>query len=364
MIEKISTLTQTLTQIVYGNSFGAWLTACGAALVFYITTRSLLEFIGRRLHRSQHAEKYGFTRFLCVLIDSTSRLFILMLSLFLGSWFLELTPKASNMLGILSSMAFFLQLGYWGKSLIDYKFQRMLDDKTDIAERQHLQTLVIPLKFVVIGILWTILILAALDNVGVNVTALVTGLGIGGVAVALAVQSTLADLLAALTIAFDKPFIVGDFVIVGDEKGTVEKIGVKSTRVRSLDGEEIIFPNQDLLKARIRNFKRMNERRVLFSFGVVYETPLEKLQQVTEFVKEIIHGLPNTRLDRAHFSKLGSSAYEFEVVYFVLSGDYNLYMDYQQSINFALIEKLNAQGIPFASPIQTLYVTNAKSHPG
>jgi len=174
--------------------------------------------------------------------------------------------------------------------------------------------------------------------------------------VALAVQNILADLFASLSIALDQPFVIGDFIIVGDYLGTVENIGLKTTRVRSLSGEQLIFANNDLLNSRIRNYKRMGERRVVFSFGVTYQTAYDKLKTIPGVVQDIIESYENTRFDRAHFSEFGDFSLAFEVVYFVRSPDYNEYMDIQQGINLALVEHFEQEGIEFAYPTQTLFV--------
>jgi small-conductance mechanosensitive channel len=175
--------------------------------------------------------------------------------------------------------------------------------------------------------------------------------------VALAIQNILGDLFASLSIVLDKPFVIGDFIIVGDLMGTVEKIGLKTTRVRSLSGEQLVFGNHDLLQSRIRNFKHLFERRILFSFGVIYQTPHDKLAAIPGMVREIIESLEDTRFDRAHFKEYGDFSLNFEVVYYVLKPDYNAYMDTQQAINLALYQRFQQAGIEFAYPTQTLFIT-------
>ena len=198
----------------------------------------------------------------------------------------------------------------------------------------------------------------ALDNFGFNITTLVASLGIGGIAVALAVQNILGDLFASLSIALDKPFVNGDFVVIDDMMGTVKHIGLKTTRIQSLGGEELIFSNGDLLKSRIRNYKRMAERRIVFEIGVVFGTPAEKLRHINDIVRDVVGSHADARLDRTHFKKIGASSLDFEVVYYVLVPDYNRYMDVQQAINLQLIERLDAQGIDFAFPTQTLHIAS------
>jgi small-conductance mechanosensitive channel len=174
------------------------------------------------------------------------------------------------------------------------------------------------------------------------------------------VQNVLSDLFASLSIVLDKPFVIGDFIIVDDLLGSVEYIGLKTTRIRSLSGEQIVFSNTDLLNARIRNFKRMYQRRAAFTFGVTYQTPYEQLATIPQMVRDIIEDQDAASFDRAHFFRYGASSLEFEVVYHVLDPDYNRYMDIQQAINLELFRRFEAEGISFAYPTQTLYLHDAE----
>ncbi|MDE1921739.1 MAG: mechanosensitive ion channel family protein [Candidatus Omnitrophica bacterium] len=206
---------------------------------------------------------------------------------------------------------------------------------------------------------WSIWILGSifiLENLGVNISALMAGIGIGGIAVAMASQAILGDAFSALCIYLDKPFEIGDFIIIDAEMGTVEHIGVKTTRVRSLSGEELVFANSDLTKSRIKNYKRMQMRRVDFKIGVLYETPLDKVEKIPQIIKDVLALQKNIRVDRVHFQSFGDSALVYEIVYFVLSADYNIYMDIQQAINLGLMKEFAREGIEFAYPTQTLYV--------
>lgn len=204
-------------------------------------------------------------------------------------------------------------------------------------------------------VVWIIGIVFLLDNLGFQVSAIVAGLGIGGVAVALAASVILTDLFAYFAIVFDRPFVIGDFIITDDFKGTVERIGIKTTRIRSLSGELLVFPNKNLTDSRLRNYKIMEQRRIEFRLGVTYDTSLEKLKEISLLLRSIVEKHPKTRFDRAHFSSYGDFSLNFEVVYFVLSSDYNVYMDIQQSINFAIKEEFDRRHIDFAYPTQTLY---------
>lgn len=208
-------------------------------------------------------------------------------------------------------------------------------------------------------VLWIGGALFVLDNLGVNVTSVLAGLGIGGVAMALAAQAVLGDVFSSLAIFLDKPFKVGDFIIVGDFLGTVEYIGFKTTRIRSLGGEQLIFSNSDLTGSRVRNYKRMESRRVVFQLGVTYQTTTEQVKAIPALVRDIVLEQQLARFDRAHFHKYGDFALIFEMVYYVLSPDYNLYMDVQQAINVRIKEEFERAGIEFAYPTQQLYVAQA-----
>jgi len=206
-------------------------------------------------------------------------------------------------------------------------------------------------------VIWVVAIIFMLDNIGVNISTFVAGLGIGGIAVAMASQTILGDAFSAVSIFLDRPFEIGDFIILDDNHlGTVEHIGIKTTRLRSLSGEQLVFSNSDLTKSRIKNFKRMQTRRIAFQIGIVYQTPLEKTKKIPLLVKDIFVKKEGVRLDRVHFKSFGDFSLIYEIVYYVSSADYNIYMDRQQDINFSLMEMFEREGIAFAYPTQTLYV--------
>ena len=205
--------------------------------------------------------------------------------------------------------------------------------------------------------IWVFAILVFLDNVGYKVSTILAGLGIGGAAIALASQSILKDLFSYFSILFDRPFEIGDFIIMGEYLGTVEHIGIKTTRLRSLTGEEIICSNTDLTGLPLRNYKRMACRRVCFKLGVVYQTSLEKLKIIPGLLEKIIRSVEDTRFDRAHFAVFNDSRLTLEIVYYVLSNDYNRYMDIHQKILFSVKQEFESNLIEFAYPTQTLYLT-------
>ena len=217
-------------------------------------------------------------------------------------------------------------------------------------------TVVKNINIVLRGGLWALGLVFVLDNLGINISALVAGLGIGGIAVALAAQAVLGDALSAISIFVDKPFEIGDFIVVDDFLGTVEYVGLKTTRIRSLYGEQLIFANSDLTKSRIKNYKRMFTRRITFQIGVVYQTTAAQVKKIPELVKDLFSKMEGVRLDRVHFKSYGDFSLIYEIVYYVLSPDYNIYMDKQQEVNFAVKDVFEREGIEFAYPTQTLYV--------
>lgn len=230
------------------------------------------------------------------------------------------------------------------------------EDSNEVKEKQARGLLLI-LNLVV----WLLGIVFLIDNLGYNVTTLVTGLGIGGIAVALAAQTILGDLFSYFSIFFDRPFEIGDFITVDDKAGTVEYVGIKTTRLRTLGGEQMICSNTDLTNARVHNYKRMDQRRVVFNLGIVYQTEIGLVKQVPEIVKEIIESKEDIRFDRGHFSAFGDFSLDFEFVYYVLSPDYNTYMDKQQEIYFDILTKFESQTIEFAYPTQTVFPVLANS---
>ena len=204
--------------------------------------------------------------------------------------------------------------------------------------------------------LWAIGIVFVLDNLGFDISAVVTGLGIGGVALALASQGILQDLFSYFSILLDRPFEIGDFIVVGSIAGTVEQVGIKTTRLTSIDGEQLILANTDLTASRIQNFQRMEQRRVLFTLGVTYETDKNLLAKIPEMIRDIIETTPHVTFDRAHFATFGDFSLGYEVVYWVQTNDYLVYRDAQQQINLAIKERFDQAGIEFAYPTQVIYL--------
>lgn len=282
----------------------------------------------------------------------TSWLFMLAIAAWCGAAALSLDARSDARVERVATIAFFWQCGLWASTAA----AAWLDRRRQLAlevDRAAAGSIGI-LRFLARVAVWVMVVLLTLDNLGIDITALVAGLGIGGIAVALAVQNVLGDLLASLSIALDQPFVIGDFLVVGEHMGTVEYIGIKSTRLRSLSGEQIVMSNADLLAGRLRNYGRMQERRVAFTVGVTYESDRAVLAGLPALLREIIDAETGVRFDRAHFARLGAYSLDFECVYYVLSADYNRYMDAQQSINLRIMERFAALGVEFAYPTSTV----------
>lgn len=341
----------------YGNTIRQWLIAVAAALATFLLAKLFQAILVSRLQKLTEKFPTDTVALVVASIASIRLWFLFGMSLFVGSLLLGLPPKTTVIINTAATVAILLQAALTGNALLTLliKGYTQKNLETDAAG----VTTVTTLGFLARLALWTVIALLMLQNLGINVTALVTGLGIGGIAVALAAQNVLGDLLASLSIMLDKPFVLGDFIIVGEQMGTVEKIGIKTTHLRSLSGEQLIISNADLLKSRIRNCKRMQERRIVFTIGVTYQTPAEKVANISKLLREAVERETNIRFDRAHFKGFAASSLEFETVYFVLSPDFNQYMDIQQSINLWLFERLAAEGIKFASPQPSVVIQGA-----
>jgi small-conductance mechanosensitive channel len=290
-------------------------------------------------------------------LASTRFAFIAIAAAYVGTYFLVLSPSQEKAAFHGVVIASLVQAALWADKGIRLWLAHCIKraEKEDAAS----VTSTAALGFVARLTVWIVVILMILDNLGFDITTLIASLGIGGIAVALAVQNILGDIFASLSIVLDKPFLVGDFIVVDDTWGTVEFVGLKTTRLRSLSGEQIVFSNADLLKSRIRNYKHMRERRVLFTIAVVYHTTETQLRAIPHIVREIIGAHPQARFDRAHFKAFGESSLDFEVVYYIADPDYNLYMDIQQAINLALFRRFASDNIEFAYPSRTVYVAQA-----
>ncbi len=348
---------QYLNQTFFGNPGKTWLVALGAAVAVFVLLRLFEQFLVIWVGRLTKKTKTKWDDIFIHSLRNTKLLFLAVVSIFAGAVVLELSDEIRAILWQVVMIAFLLQVGIWVSSGLMYWLRSYREDQEDPASVMTMNAL----GFLGRLALWSIVVLLILDNLGVDITALVAGLGIGGIAIGLAVQNILGDLFASLSIVLDKPFVLGDFIIVDDLMGSVESIGIKTTRVRSISGEQLIFSNSDLLDSRIRNYGRLYKRRVVFTLGVTYGTAKDKLEKIPGIVREAIKAQEKAKFDRSHFASYGDFSLNFETVYFVMDSDYNLYMDIQQAINLEVYQRFADEGIEFAFPTQTLFLNDGNT---
>lgn len=336
---------------MFGDRIGAWLLAAGIFVLFFAAFAVGRRLVIHRMARLAERTETEVDDYVIGTLKQTRWLLLALPAIYLASLALDLTARAREVTRTLAILSFLLQVALWALVSIDFWVERTRRRRGRDAASA---TLLGALRFIFKLALWVVILLVALDNLGVNITALVTGLGVGGIAIALALQNILGDLLASLSIVLDKPFVIGDSITVGDFTGTVESVGLKTTRLRSVNGEQIIFPNGDLLQSRIRNWGRLVERRVVLGFGVAYATPPEQVERIPAMVREVIEAQDLVRFERAHLKAIGASSLDFEVVYWVPTPDQIVHMDRQQAVNLGLLRRFAEEGIGFALPTQTL----------
>ena len=343
------------------NTLHDWLvalaTAIGVLLLLSLTRRVGL----RRLSVLAKRTETDLDDLLLEVLQRTQGFALLAVAIYAGTRVLSTPPGVERFLQAGLFLALLFQVALWANATLSLVIQKKVAQRMegDAAKATALSVLGFAAKVA----LWSIFLLLGLDNLGVNVTGLVAGLGIGGLAIAFALQNILADLFASLSIVLDNPFVIGDFLVIGDVIGTVEHIGLKTTRMRALSGEQIVLPNGELLKCQIRNFQHLTERRIAFSLGVTYQTPYHRLQAIGPLIRRLIEAQSGVRFDRAHLKAFGDSDLSYEVVYFVLSPDYNAYMDVHQAILLALYREFESAGIAFAYPTRTLFHAKERTVP-
>jgi len=345
---------------VLGNTVGDWTVALVAFLVTFTVLPLVRGFLAARRRRWVEArrEQPVAIEIAALLAERTSRIFIWAVAIYFAGALLSLPPRIERAVEIATIFIFWFQMGRWGMAAVRYAVDRrgQRNGGPDPALSGSIEIIL----FVAGLVIWTTAFLIALDNLGIAIKPLLAGLGIGGIAVALAVQAVLGDLLASMSIALDKPFAVGDALVVDGFNGTVEHIGVKSTRLRSVSGEQIVMSNADVLKSRLRNFGRLRERRSAFELTVTYDTPPEVLRRIPEAVRRIIEAQPHTRFERCHLMTCGPTGPTFETVYFVTVPEFKVYADLQQAINIAILECFRELGVQFATPVLAPMPTHAK----
>ena len=347
-----ATVSQFLNLDFFNNQMKNYLAALVVFLITLFVFRLVRIVIVSKIRKIAKKSKTEIDDVAVAVIDSFGWLFYVVLALALALKFLTLPEIVGQIVhyAVLITVALYIIKAL--QALIDFGLQRIINKRE--KEGEFDPSIVKLLGKIAKGILWLGVALVVLQNIGVDITTLIAGLGVGGIAIAFALQHVLADVFASFSIYFDKPFKVGDFIIVGGDMGVVKKIGIKSTRIQHLGGQELVFSNKELTDARINNYKKMERRRIVFNFGIKYETPSEKVKKIPQIVKDIISNLDSCQLDRVHFKEFGDFSLNFEVVYYLESPDYNLYMDRQEEINLKLKEQFEKEEIEFAYPTQTV----------
>ena len=340
-------------RILYGNSLADWVVAGIVAVAAWAGLWILRRWISARYKRHSTAARPAPVRLILYLLANTRQYFILAIALYAGQESLTLPAKLQHAVDDVVLMLILLQAGLWARRSVRFYLEAKEMERG--PDRVFAGSLDI-IYFVAGLLIWSLVVLVALENLGVNITALLAGLGVGGVAVALALQNVLGDLFASLSIALDKPFVVGDLLTIDTFTGTVERIGIKSTRLRSDAGEQIILSNADLLKSRVRNFGRAAEQRALATIRVDYATPGEKLREIPKLLERIVREQVNVRFDRCHLKTFGDSCLQFELSYFVQQPKINPLLDLQQAVNLRIIDEFRLAGIEFAYPAQRVVV--------
>jgi small-conductance mechanosensitive channel len=338
-------------RVLYGNSIADWIRAGIVVIAVWAVLWILRRLVASRYRQYAAANHPTPIRMLAYLIGNTRQILFLGIALMAADECLTFPPKLQHVVSNAALILILLQAGIWaGRAL---RFYLELKEQERGADRNFAGSLDI-INFVARLLIWSLLCLVALDNLGVNITALLAGLGVGGVAVALALQNILGDLFASLSIALDKPFAVGDNLTIDTFVGVVEHIGIKTTRLRSETGEQIILSNADLIKSRVRNFGRAAEQRALATIRVRYDTPTDKIQEVPKLLERIVREQPNARFERCHLKTLGEYDLQFELSYFVLQPKLHPLLDLQQAVNFRIIDEFRRQEIAFAYPTRRI----------
>jgi small-conductance mechanosensitive channel len=345
---KLMDLRSLLATQFHGNALIAWLIAAGVFVLVLGTLAVLRRLLVRRAMKVASRTANGLDDLILDVVGRTHTIFLIVVALAAASLALTLGHDVREYIAMVLGAAFIVQLLVWGNEGIGFWVRRQARQNSG-----SLGTLT-AVAFMARLMLWALMIVLLLDNFGIHVTTLIGALGVAGIAGALAAQTVLGDLFAAISIYLDKPFQVGDFIIFDEFLGTVSSVGLRSTRIASLSGEEVIVSNSDLLKSRIRNYKRMTQRRIAFQLGVAYGTPREKVERIPQIIRSAVEEQRTVRFDRSHLKGYSDSSIDFETVYYVLSPDYNLYMDIQQAINLVIMRRFEDEEIRFAHPVRVM----------
>lgn len=348
-----------LTSTFLGNTLYQWISATGIIALAFFSIKTLKKLVITRVKKWTLTTQTTWDDFIIEIIETSVIPMLYISSVNFALLTLDFNTLAAKILqtAYLFSFTFFaIKIISKGFKKFIYSFIQRKDD-VETKEKQASGLIAIVNIFI-----WICGIIFLIDNMGYNVTTLIAGLGVGGIAIALAAQTVLGDLFSYFVIFFDRPFGIGDYISLGNDNGIIEHIGIKTTRIRTLSGEQLICSNTDLTNSRLHNFKRMEKRRIVFSLGVAYHSTHNQLSKIPEIVKDIITTRPELHFDRGHFSGYGDFSLNFEFVYFIQSPDYKVYMDNQQAVYLAIFSAFEKEGIEFAFPTQTLFIHQGKQH--
>lgn len=344
-------------QVIWGNPLYKWTVAVAIIFILCVIIKLFKSLVLKRVKKWIERSSTDWDDFVVRLAETAAIPLLYVSSFYFGLKTLALPDIADHII----HFAYLVVFTFFILKMISAAFQKFVysfirrRENSEDKEKQASGLIIIANV-----IIWILGVIFLADNLGYNVTTLIAGLGVGGIAIALAAQTVLGDLFSYFVIFFDRPFEIGDFVVVGNDNGVIEYIGIKTTRIRTLSGEQLVCSNTDLTNSRLHNFKRMEKRRIVFSLGVTYQATHQQLSEIPGLVKEIITSKPKLQFDRGHFSGYGDFSLNFEFVYYVLESDYNIYMDNQQAVYLEIFAQFEKKGIEFAYPTQTLFVNPLK----
>jgi len=342
-----------LNYVLWGNSLTSWLLGLTTFIFSFFFLKLLINILIKNIEKLREKIKQFSDPLLLTFLKQTRVFFLIALSLYIASIWIYLEGLPGLYLRTIFMITFWVQAGIW----LNYLLIEFINLRNKKEVNGNDKSTLSALKTVMRIVLWSIIFILVIDNIpGIEITALITSLGIGGIAIGLALQNILGDLFASLSISLDKPFVIDDLIQVDEFMGKVEKIGLKSTHLRSISGEQLIFSNSDLLNSRIQNFKRLERRRNLLTLSVLYQTPPDQLRQIPEIIRSITSELEGVTLDRIHLAGFGDYSINFEMVYWVESSDFSLFMDKKQSILLRIFDEFIKNGIEFAYPTQSIFI--------
>lgn len=343
-----------LDRVYYNNSIREYLIALAVIIGGIILLKLFKRIILNRVKKWAEGTDTTLDNFAISAIEKFALPALNFFIVYAGISILELSAKANQIVKI----AVAIVITYFILRLVSSIALHMLKSYV-VRQDQGMEKIkqLGGIMLIINATIWIIGIIFLFDNLGYDVGTIIAGLGIGGIAIALAAQNILGDLFNYLVIFFDRPFEIGDFIILDDKMGTVEYIGIKTTRLKSLSGEQLILANSDLTKSRVHNYKRMQRRRIQFEVGIVYQSTIDQIKAVPVIIKDVIDSIDAVTLDRTHFKSYGDFSLIFQTVYFVESADYNVYMDKQQTINLRLYEEFEKRKIEFAFPTQSIFLS-------